>query len=49
MSQVAYQQIQTDLNQVAADLTDIRLQLDDVGPHLKEMEFLKYARQNDKA
>lgn len=49
MSQVAYQQIQTDLNQVAADLTDIRLQLDDVGPHLKEMEFLKYAHQNDKA
>ena len=49
MSQVAYQQIQTDLNQVAADLTDIRLQLDDVEPHLKEMEFLKYAHQNDKA
>ncbi len=49
MSQVAYQQIQTDLNKVAADLTDIRLQLDDVEPRLREMEFLKYARQSDKA
>ena len=49
MSQVAYQQVQTDLNQVAADLTDIRLQLDDVEPSLRQMEFLKYARQDDKA
>lgn len=49
MSQVAYQQIQTDLNKVSADLTDIRLQLDDVEPRLREMEFLKYARQSDKA
>ena len=49
MSQVAYQQIQTDLKQVSDDLTDIRIQLDDVEPHLKEMEFLKYARQDDKA
>ena len=48
MSQTAYQQVQTDLDQIAADLTDIRLQLDDVEPALREMEFLKYARQNDK-
>lgn len=48
-AKVAYQQVQTDLKQVSDDLTDIRLQLDDVEPHLKEMEFLKYARQNDKA
>ena len=49
MSKVAIQQVQTDLNQVAADLTDIRLQLDDVEPSLRQMEFLKYARQDDKA
>ncbi|MDE0637082.1 MAG: hypothetical protein OXI43_14690 [Candidatus Poribacteria bacterium] len=48
-AKVAYQQVQTDLKQVSDDLTDIRLQLDDVEPHLKEMEFLKYARQDDKA
>lgn len=48
-SKVAYQQIQTDLNQVTADLTDIRLQLVDIEPHLREMEFLKYAHQDDKA
>ncbi len=48
-AKVAYQQVQTDLKQVSDDLTDIRLQLDDVEPHLKEMEFLKYARQNDKS
>lgn len=48
-AKMAYQQVQTDLKQVSDDLTDIRLQLDDVEPHLKEMEFLKYARQNDKA
>ncbi|RKU18383.1 hypothetical protein C6501_02855 [Candidatus Poribacteria bacterium] len=48
-AKMAYQQVQTDLKQVSDDLTDIRLQLDDVEPHLKEMEFLKYARQDDKA
>lgn len=48
-AKMTYQQVQTDLKQVSDDLTDIRLQLDDVEPHLKEMEFLKYARQNDKA
>ncbi len=41
-----YQQIQTDLDQAAADLTDIRLQLDDVAPALLDMEFLKYAPDN---
>ena len=42
-----YQQIQTDLDQAAADLTDIRFQLDDVAPYLNDMEFLKYAPQNE--
>ncbi len=40
-----YQQIQTDLNQAAADISDIRLQLEDITPYLHNMEFLKYARE----
>ena len=46
--QSEYQQLQTDLNQLNADLADICLQLDDVEPHLREMEFLKYAPIKDK-
>ena len=45
----AYRQIESDLNQIAEDLTEIRLQLDDVAPYLRDMEFLRYARQNRKA
>lgn len=41
-------QVESDLNQIAADLTEMRLQLDDVGPYLRDMEFLRYARQNRK-
>ena len=42
----SYLQIESDLKQIAADLTEIRLQLDNVAPYLREMEFLRYARQN---
>ncbi len=42
----SYSQVELDLKQIAADLTEIRLQLDSVAPYLREMEFLKYARQN---
>ena len=45
----AYQQVESDLNQIAGDLAEIRLQLDDVAPYLRDMEFLRYARQNRKA
>lgn len=47
-SQQTYHQVESDLNQVAEDLTEIRLQLDDVAPYLRDMEFLRYARQNRK-
>ena len=45
----AYQQVESDLNQIAGDLTEIRLQLDDIAPYLRDMEFLRFARQNRKA
>lgn len=44
----AYHQVESGLNQIAGDLADIRLQLDDVAPYLRDMEFLRYARQNRK-
>lgn len=47
-SRKVYQQIQSDLKQTAADLTDIRIQLDEVEPYIRDMEFLKYAERNDK-
>ena len=45
-AQQVYRQVDSDLKQIAGDLTEIRLQLDSVAPYLREMEFLKYARQN---
>lgn len=45
----AYQQVETGLNQITGDLAEIRLQLDDVAPYLRDMEFLRYARQNRKS
>ena len=44
----AYHQVESDLNQIAGDLAEIRLQLDDIAPYLRDMEFLRYARQNRK-
>lgn len=48
-AQQTYRHVASDLNQITADLTEVRLQLDDVVPYLRDMEFLKYARQNRKA
>lgn len=45
-TQQAYRQVDSDLKQIVGDLQEIRLQLDDVTPYLRDMEFLKYARQN---
>lgn len=43
-----YHQVESDLNQIAGDLTELRLQLDDIAPYLRDMEFLRYARQHRK-
>ena len=45
-AQQVYRQVDSDLKQIVGDLQEIRLQLDNVAPYLREMEFLKYARQN---
>lgn len=47
-SQINYQKIEEDLHQINEDLGDIRFQLYEIEPHLKDMEFLKYAKGNDK-
>ena len=45
-AQQTYHRVGSDLNQIVRDLQEIRLQLDDVTPYLRDMEFLRYARQN---
>ena len=45
-AQQTYHQVDSDLNQIVRDLQEIRLQLDNVTPYLRDMEFLRYARQN---
>lgn len=47
-SRVKYQQIEDDLYQINEDLGEIRFQLYEIEPQLKDMEFLKYAKGNDK-
>ena len=47
-SQIKYQQIEEDLYKIKADLGEIRFELYEIEPHLRDMEFLKYAEGNDK-
>lgn len=47
-SQIKYKQIEEDLYKINEDLGEIRFQLYEIEPHLKDMEFLKYAKGNDK-
>ena len=44
----AYSQLQSDLEGIRTDLTDLRLQLDELTPSLRDIEYLKYARANKK-
>lgn len=44
--QQTYQQLQTDLNKVADDLSDIQYELDEIRPEILQLEFLKYAKEN---
>ena len=48
-AQQTYRQVDSDLKQVVADFQEIRSQLEAAEPHLRNMEFLKYTRQNRKA
>ena len=45
----SYQKVKSDLGQISEDLNGIRSQLQEVGPRIQEMEFLKYARRDDGA
>ena len=44
-----YRQVDSDLKQMVEDLREIRLELEEAEPYLREVEFLRYARQNRKA
>lgn len=46
ISQQTYQHLQTNLNQVADDLSEIQFELDEIGPDIQQLEFLKYASEN---
>ena len=45
-AQETYRQVDSDLKQIVRDLQEIRSELGDAEPRLRDMEFLKYARQN---
>ena len=42
----SYHQVDSGLKEISEDLQQIRSQLADVEPHLRNLEFLKYASQN---
>ncbi|MDE0427818.1 MAG: hypothetical protein OXN25_23420 [Candidatus Poribacteria bacterium] len=44
-----YQKVDSDLEQIVGDLQEIRFELEEVEPYLRDVEFLRYARQNPKA
>ena len=44
--QQSYRQVDADLEQIVEGLQDLHSQLEEAEPHLRNMEFLKYARQN---
>ena len=43
-----YRRVDSDLKQMAGDLQELRFELGEVEPYLRNIEFLKYARQNRK-
>jgi hypothetical protein len=44
--QQIYRQVDVDLKQIVGDLQEIHSQLEEAEPHLRNLEYLKYARQN---
>ena len=43
-----YRRVDSDLNQIVGNLQEMRFELEEVEPYLRDVEFLKYARQNRK-
>ena len=44
-----YRRVDSGLKQIAGDLQELRFELEEVEPYLRDVEFLRYARQNRKA
>lgn len=43
-----YHQVDSDLKKIVGDLQEIRFELEEVEPYLRDVEFLRYARQHRK-
>ena len=43
-----YHRVDSDLNQIVGNLQEMRFELEEVEPYLRDVEFLRYARQNRK-
>ena len=43
-----YRQVDSDLNRIVGNLQEIRFELEEAEPYLRDVEFLRYARQNRK-
>ncbi len=48
-AQETYSLVNSDLKQIVGDLQEIRFELAEAEPYLREVEFLRYARENAKA
>ena len=48
-AQETYHQVDSDLKQIVGDLREIRFDLEEAEPYLRDVEFLRYARQNRKS
>lgn len=43
-----YRRVDSNLNQIVGDLQELRFELEEVEPYLRDVEFLRYARQSRK-
>lgn len=43
-----YRRVNSDLKQIVGDLQEMRFELQEAEPYLRDVEFLRYARQNRK-
>ncbi len=48
IAEETYRHVDSDLQQIVGGLREIRSELEDMEPYLRDVEFLKYARQNRK-
>ncbi len=48
-AQETYHRVNSDLKQISEELQEVRFELEEVEPYLRDLEFLRYTRQNPKA